>query len=893
VPEAPATDTKPTEPAPTEPEPGAPTDAEPVAPPRRRRRARRIVAWVTLVLLVVLVAAGAGGVWAVRAPMPQYGGTLHIAGLGAPVTVYRDDHAIPQVYAQTADDLFTAQGYVHAQERFWEMDFRRHLTGGRLSELFGASEVDTDKYLRTMGWRRVAEQEWSLVAPQTRRYLQDYANGVNAYLRAHAELTVSLEYSVLKLQNSGYRIAPWDPVDSLAWLKAMAWDLRGNMSDEIERATLLGAGLTRTQVEQLYPGYPFDEHRPIVDPPPAAPTTATTAAAGPAADAVTPVGAIVAAGPVFTALDRGVNALPDMLGNGSPGIGSNSWVIAGSMTATGKPILANDPHLSPSMPGIWYQMGLHCSCDYNVEGFTFSGVPGVVIGHNARIAWGFTNLDPDVTDLYLEKVRGDQYEVDGRWRDMQIRTETIDVAGGRPVTLTVRTTDNGPLLSDASQELRDIGAKPPVDATGVPQPGAAEAAYAVALRWTALDPGRTMDALFSLNRAGDWDQFRAAAAQFEVPSQNMVYADVDGNIGYQSPGRIPVRGKGDGRWPAPGWDSAYDWTGYLPFDALPSAFNPARGYVVTANQAVVDPAGYKPLLTDDWSYGYRSQRIADMIDTATVGGGKVSVADVQRMQFDNRNGLAPTLVPALLARHEDGATGRAQDLLRGWDFQQPADGAKGSAEARSSAAAAYFNAVYRQLMRLTFDELPADHRANGDDRWWVVLTGLLKTPDAAWWDDRSTPTIETRDDIVHEALVAAGDELVAAQGKDPAAWRWGRMHTLYVRNQSFGSSGIAPIEWLFNHGPVGVSGGGNIVDATGWDPSQGYDVDAVPSMRMVVDLSNLDASRWIQLTGESGHAFGAHYHDQFDLWRAGQTLPMRWDEAGIRKSTVDTLVLKP
>ncbi len=516
----------------------------------------------------------------------------------------------------------------------------------------------------------------------------------------------------------------------------------------------------------------------------------------------------------------------------------------------------------------------------------------MVIGHNARIAWGFTNLDPDVTDLYLEKVRGDQYQVDGQWRDLQVRTETINVAGGSPVTIRIRSTDNGPLMSDVDSGLRDIGEKPPVDDAGNPQTNAGSGDYAVALRWTALDPGRTMDALFALDKAGNWTEFRAAAAQFEVPAQNMVYADVDGNIGYQSPGRIPVRGKGDGRWPAPGWDSAYDWTGYLPFDELPSELNPPRGYIATANQAVVDPS-YPHFLTDDWSYGYRSQRIMDLIDAATAGGNKVAVADVQRMQFDNRNGLAPALVPALLAKPADGATGQAQNLLWGWDFQEPADGAKGTAQARESAAAAYFNAVYRNLLRLTFDELPDSLKPDGDDRWWVVLTGLLNQPNSPWWDDKATPQVETRDDVVHRALTAADAELTASQGKDPQSWRWGTMHTLYVRNQSFGSSGIGPIEWLFNHGPEGVSGGSNIVDATGWDASAGYEVDAVPSMRMIVDLSNLDASRWVQLTGESGHAFSPHYADQFELWRTGQTLPMRWDEASVKASTVDTLTLKP
>ncbi|HEY2673768.1 MAG TPA: penicillin acylase family protein [Rugosimonospora sp.] len=846
-----------------------------------------------------MVTATLGGVWAVRTAFPQYGGELHIAGLRAPVTVYHDSHAIPQVYATNAADLFTAQGYLHAQERFWEMDFRRHLTSGRLAELFGSAEVETDAYLRTMGWRRVAEQEWNLISPQSREYLRDYANGVNAYLRTHSASSVSLEYSVLKLSDPGYQIAPWDPIDSLAWLKALAWDLRGNMGDEIERASLLAGGLSRTQVEQLYPAYPYDQHSPIVSGPAPATTAAADKAADRAAVAAVPVGALTAAAPALADVDRAVQDLPDLVDDDLPGIGSNSWVISGAHTTTGKPILANDPHLEPSMPGIWYQMGLHCTCQFNVEGFTFSGVPGVVIGHDARIAWGFTNLDPDVTDLYLERVRGDQYEVDGQWRDLTVRKETIKVAGGKPVTLTIRTTDNGPLLSDASAELRTIGAKPDVDPDGTPAQTAAPAAdagsagYAVALRWTALDPGHTMDALFALNSAGNWDQFRAAAAQFEVPAQNIVYADVDGNIGYQSPGRIPVRGKGDGRWPAPGWDSAYDWTGYLPFDELPSQLNPPQGFIATGNQAVIDPADYPHFLTDDWTYGYRSQRIKDMISSTISSGAKVSVADVQRMQFDNRNGLAPALVPALLAVPQRGAGARAQNLLRGWDFQEPADGDADSAQGRDSAAAAYFNTVWSQLLNRTFDELPAGRKPNGGDRWWLVVTNLLSQPDSPWWDVESTPKVETRDDILAEAMTAATAELTKKLGADPAAWRWGSIHTLYVQNQSFGTSGIGPIEWLFNYGPVGVSGGSNIVDATGWNPSVGYEVNAVPSMRMIVDMSNLDGSRWIQLTGESGHAFSDHYHDQFDLWRTGKTLPMPWTESGIRASSVDTLTIAP
>jgi penicillin G amidase len=854
------------------------------AAPRRRGRWRRVVARVLVAALAVVLLVVGGiagyGVWTVHRPMPSYSGKVGLPGLSAAVTVYRDDHAIPQIFAGNADDLFRAQGYVTAQERFWEMDFRRHLTAGRLAELFGADEVETDTYLRTMGWRRVAEQEWQLISPDTRRYLQDYADGVNAYLSGRSTATVSLEYSVLGLQSTGYRIAPWDPVDSLAWLKAMAWDLRGNMPAELNRALLLAAGLSRDQVESLYPPFSAAGHRPIVD------GGSIVDGKFTALPVAVPTRAIVAAGGALRAVDTALARLP-ALGTGLPGVGSNSFVVSGKLTATGKPILANDPHLSPSMPGIWYQVGLHCTCPYNVEGFSFSGMPGVVIGHNARVAWGFTNLDPDVTDLYLEQVRGDEYLVDGSWRPLTVRTETIAVAGGAPVTVTIRGTNNGPLLSDASGDLRKAGA-----------------GYAVALRWTALDPGRTMDALFALDKAGDWTQFRAAAALFDVPAQNMVYADVDGNIGYQAPGRIPVRGKGDGRWPAPGWDSGFDWKGFLPFDALPNVENPPRGYVVTANQAVVDPKAYPDFLTDDWDYGYRSQRIADLIDAGTSGGRQLSVAGAQRIQFDSHNALAAQiLAPYLLNAHLPWGGGARPDaalnLLRGWDFQEPADGAAGSGAAKSSAAAAYVNAFWRNLLTLTYDELPASKGEDGlgpdgGSRWFTVLRVLLDQPDSAWWDRRGTPTVEHRDDIIVLALRAASAELTRTQGDKPQDWRWGRMHTLYVQNQSFGTSDIGFVRWLFNYGPVGVSGGGALVNATGWDASSGgYTVDAVPSMRMVVDLSNLDGSSWVQLTGESGHAFSDHYHDQFDLWRTGGTLPMRWSDTAIRRASVATLTLDP
>ena len=651
---------------------------------------RRTGIGVLISLFVLLLAGVTWTVAAVRGAFPQHDGELTLKGLSAPVTVHRDKYGVPQLYAKTEADLLKAQGYVHAQDRFWEMDFRRHVTAGRVAELFGEGQLKTDIYLRTMGWRRVAEKEWELLAPETKAALEAYTAGVNAWLDANPG-GGSLEYKILSLQNSGYVIEKWHPVDSLSWLKAMAWDLRGNMQDEIRRAALLGVGLSHKQVDDLYPTYPFERNVPIVGPNSAALTLLANATPLSDEDAkLTTTGAMLAG---LEGLERDLKELPGLMGHDDgDGIGSNSWVISGTKTGSGKPILANDPHLSPSQPGIWYQMGLHCECGLEIAGFTFSGVPGVIIGHNARIAWGFTNLGPDVIDLYLERLDGTT--------EVTSRQETVKVAGGKDVTITIRSTKHGPLISDASDELQKIAPK-----------------QGIALRWTALEAGRTADAIFKLNKAANWQDFRAAAAMFEVPAQNMVYADVDGNIGYQSPGKIPLRGKGDGRYMAPGWDPAYDWTGYIPFAELPSSYNPPQGYIVTANQAVIGPQ-YPRLITSDWAYGYRSQRINEMIATTK---GRVTVDDVQKMQFDNHNGFAPTLVPVLQAVKRPPLSQVEMDadaLLKSWKFQQTED----------SPAAAYYNAIWRHLLLRTFEELTPLYAPNGGDRWFEVVRRLLEQP---------------------------------------------------------------------------------------------------------------------------------------------------------------------
>ncbi|GAA3191090.1 MULTISPECIES: penicillin acylase family protein [Streptomyces] len=903
------------------------------APKKKKGRRGRLVAVAVVLLLVAGIAFGAfWGVNTVRASFPQTTGSLKLAGLTDPVDVRRDAHGIPQIYADSDEDLFRAQGYVQAQDRFWEMDVRRHMTAGRLSEMFGKDQVDTDAFLRTLGWHRIAQQEYDTkLSPATKKYLQAYSAGVNAYLKDHEGAALSLEYAALDLQND-YKPEKWTPVDSVAWLKAMAWDLRGNMQDEIDRS-LMTSRLSPKQIAELYPAYPSRRNKPIVEGgavnpvtkefDPKATGTGNTAAngtpGGPAGGATQGLQARLSA--LSTSLDK----IPALLGPNGNGIGSNSWVVSGAHTTTGKPLLANDPHLAPQMPSLWYQMGLHCrttgpKCNYDVAGYTFSGMPGVIIGHNQDVSWGMTNLGADVTDLYLEKITTDGYLYDGRRRPFTTRKETIKVAGGPSREITVRATENGPIVSDRDDELATVGKRAPVG-NAAPDRGDG---YAISLRWTALDAGKSMDAVFELNRAKDWTSFRKAAADFEVPSQNLIYADTKGNIGYQAPGRIPVRGKGDGSLPAPGWDPSYHWTGYIPQSALPWEYNPARGYIVTANQAVVDEKKYPYLLTTDWGYGARSQRINDLIESKIKDGGKVSTDDMQSFQQDNSSQIARILTPYLTKVNiSDPYVREAQQLLGGWDFTQEPD----------SAAAAYFNGVWRNLLKLAFgNKMPKELRVKGQcltvrpaagsgpvddldkfvrecgerapdmaqpdggDRWYEVVRAILDDPNNAWWkteDLPGRPGDKNRDQLLAHAMKDARYELTSKLGKNIDNWTWGRLHQLFLKNQTLGTAGPGVLQGLFNRGPWNVGGGEAAVNATGWNASGGYGVTWVPSMRMVVNLADLDKSRWINLTGASGHAYDAHYYDQTDKWAKGELLPWAFGDAAVKKGTKDTLTLTP
>lgn len=879
---------------------------------------KRSAIGVVIVIVVALVIALGVTIYTVRRPLPTLDATVRLKTFDHDVSVYRDERGVPTIIAQTDMDLMRAQGYVHAQDRFFEMDYRRHVTSGRLAEMVGnvPAAIEADKVIRTFGWRRVAEDEWKVISQESRDLLTAYAEGVNAYLAGREASELGVEYTILGLSVATPEVERWSPIDSLAWMKAMAWDLRNNFHDELLRAnTYFSAGDVQT-VEQLFPPYPTKDHPPII-PPPGDAKTETSAQAKTTGETTpqTPDGQTQRAsalgvdaesapslGAALAHAATSLEAIPELIGGGE-GTGSNSFVIGGELTATGKPIVANDPHLKVSQPGVWHQIGLKCArptdqCSFDVSGFSFAGLPGVVIGHNDQLAWGLTNTGADVTDFYLERVFDDDtYLRDGQKVELNVRRETINVAESDPIDITVREGVHGPLITDVypTGQVAEL----PVPA-GAPAAGAS--GYAVSLCWTALQPGRSMDAVFAINRAHNEAEVKAAAALFEVPAQNIVWANTDGDFGYQMPGKIPVRGvvpdavlPADGTWPRPGWDSAYDWLEYLPADQLPSVTNPEEGFIVAANQAITAP-GVKPFVGRDFDYGYRSAQIRKRITADVQAGKKISLAEAQDYMLDDTNPFAEQIVPHILALPiEDPFITDALATLRQWQKA-------GYPQSVDSPGAAYFASIWAHLLHQTFkDHLTDAIELTNDSRWLAVMEGLLQDPESHWWDDRTTVNVrETRDEILKQALEAARNELTNTQAKDPQQWRWGNMHRFHGHHPLLGGEDVPGlVRWLVNGKSLPVGGGSAIVNATGWKPQLAedgradYQVTSGPSMRMAVDMADVDSAMWVNLTGNSGHPASSNYLDQAGAWANGEYYPWPFSQAAVKNAAASTLVIQP
>ncbi len=880
---------------------------------------RLLAALLVVVLVVALVGTVAiGGLlaWVSARSQPQVAGTLSVPGLAAPVEVIRDETGIAHLYADTPDDLFFAQGFVHASERMWQMEVFRHIGAGRVSELFGTSQLDTDRFIRTLGWRQAAERDLASLDAATVRVLERYAAGVNAWID-QSRGRRGLAFVVTGLQAGkgtgldGYDPEPWIPLDTVLFGKLQAWSLGGNYDAELFRlladARLGDPALT----DLLVPGYPDGGPTITTTPdlvgPPAALESATEAPSG--ASAATPDERAAADEPA--AADeraasgfRRLATIGDAIGAlagfddgqtalGHPGVGSNNWVVAPQESATGHALLANDPHLGVQLPSIWYMNALHCrtvssACPYDVAGVSFPSAPGVILGHNGRIAWGATNTGPDVQDLFVETpdpANPANYLYKGESIPFETREETIAIAGGEPVTITVRATVHGPLLNDVVPELADT-----------PE--------LYAFRWTALaEPDGLIGAFLKVNVASSFDEFRAAFRDYVAPAQNFVYADVNGNIGLQVPGRVPVRPAGDdGRRPVDGSSGAHDWTGYVPYEELPALYNPPAGFIVTANNLPVD-AAYPYHLGNEWDPGWRATRIRQLLDAAAAEGG-VTRDDLSRIQLDTRLLRADDLVPFLRAAEPATPDGlEARRLIRGWH---------GTCDLDSAGCAAYEVTEWR-LLRAVFDPWLGTLAPMyvGSDPSRQAIRAVADDAASPFWDDPNTPEVETRAGRLAAALDDAGAELRGALG-DPARWTWSRVHTATFREQTLGTSGIAPLEAYFNAGPYGVPGTSDAVnngntslgawypdpDEPGATPGTLRDAFSMtnhPSYRLAIEMTpdRLDAARIVISTGQGGNPGGRHYSDLIDDWITGRTALLPFGREAVEALASSRLTLQP
>ncbi|MEW6263844.1 MAG: penicillin acylase family protein [Thermodesulfobacteriota bacterium] len=785
----------------------------------------KVVKYILAVLaaLIVLVLAGVG--LFILTTRPSLDGEILLPGLKAKVEVIRDDWGVPHLFAEQRSDLHMALGYVMAQDRLFHMDFLRRVGRGRLAEILGPDLVETDHFLRVLNAMWPEERADKSVIGPYRQAVEEYAAGVNAFIR---QGRLPLEFTIL-----GYKPEPWKVTDGIYVNLLMGWDLQTGWSDLLFFRLMHKVGLE--MAEEAIPVYPGGG--PTIVP------KEVTRLAG-LLTSLYPLDKLAETVPVFT---------------GQVG-GSNGWAIAGKKTTTGRPILCQDPHLGLTAPSIWYEAHLQAE-DLDVAGVMLPGLPVVVIGNNRRIAWGCTNVMLDDMDFYVEKLNPqnpDQYEYQGRWEQARVIQTEIKVKGGAPVTKKIRITRHGPIINDV-------------------QPGLDQA---LAMRWTLNDGLGGAECFMDLNTAGNWEEFKSALKKYHGPAQNMPYADMDGNIGYYTAGRIPIRAaKADGLLPLTGWDGAHEWRGYVPFEENPHLFNPEQGFVVVANNQTA-PEDYPHYISRYFVAKYRAARITDLIQAKP----KLSVADNVALQNDVYSLEAAEITPIILSAFQDRKNlepevAAALDYLRKWDFR--AD--------ELSVASTLFHETQLRLMDGIFkDKLGQE-----------LYQQYLKAPDLAVKGFQAIMHHEKskwfeagggREQVIRRSLEAAVAGLKEKLGPDPSGWQWGRLHMHRSGHVIF--KDVKYLGALFNIGPYPLPGSKATVAPAAYPLGQPYITSHGASTREIIDFSNRDNDLRVISSGCSGQVFSRFYDNQNRMWRAGQYHPVLMDRDKVEKHARARLVLK-
>ena len=840
---------------------------------------KKFFKWVLVSLIGLQALIIIAGIVIFRMPLPDH--EIDVTGLPLSdfVEVIRDERGIPHIYGTNVDDILFAQGYVHAQDRFWQLEFWSHLSTGRLASLIGEPGVGADLLFRTFGFHKVALEEYENLEPEFKNDLINYTAGINAYIESRPQNRLSLEHFVLQFLNPDYVVGTYEPHYPLAWAKMMAYDLNGNYTSEISNSKTFNT-LSPEIYNLLIPPYP-EEHPYIVEEWEGRGTFASTGKAN-----------------NFQQMTQSFfikYVTKDMQTNQS--LGSNSWVVDGTLTDTGLPLLANDPHLSVQLPAIWYENGLHCfpknrDCQLDTVGFSFAGSPYVIIGYNSDIAWGLTNMGPDVQDLFIEKINPgneNQYQVDDEWIDMQRTTEIIEVAGSDPIVIEVRETHHGPIVSDRSFPINlssEEGESTFREEARIDLPDN----FAVSLSWSALIPGETFVGIREFNYASNWEEFREATKKFHVPAQNLLYADRDGNIGYQSPGKLPIRRDGlHGDLPIEGWLSENDWQGFVDFEELPYTLNPSSGYIITANQSVHPDQPWP----NYYARGYRAEAIERVINQYMSG--KISVDDMQAMQINNFDYSAAYVLPYVF--NNVYIDSQVLTELKEWAISEE----KFEMNIESTGAAAWA-VFYKTLAEQTFEELVVFDNAGNEislqpgnsDSTSEIFRTLLKDPNHIMWDDVNTSGKENLTDILERTLSISDKTIVEIfDSSDSDDWEWGKIHTITYPTNLLGEAGIPILTGLVNIGPVETSGSNFAINSTDWGFGDDFTIGSYPSMRMVVDLSNLDNSRTVLPSGQSGHVMSKYYDDQVDNWIENDMYQNYFSREVVELNQKDLMYLRP
>jgi penicillin G amidase len=740
-------------------------------------------------------------------------GELKIGGLNQPVKVVRDTWGVAHIYAANQHDLFFAQGFVAAQDRLFQMEMWKRAGQGRLAEVLGGSALERDRYARLLKYRGDMLEEYKSYAPDALAILQAFTSGINAYI--HYLDVPGGPGLPIEFQLAGFKPEPWKPEDCLS--RMAAYSMTGNAHAELSNAMLLSKLGSQKAEQMLDPDPPAK-----LDP-----------AEGVDYSGLTPD------------LLKGLVGGDVRIGfpPASISVGSNNWTISGKLTTTGKPILANDPHRVIALPSLRYIVHL-VAPGWDVIGAGEPALPGVAIGHNQRIAWGLTIFPVDQQDLYLEEVNPAnplQYKRDGKWQTMRTEKDTINVRGGSAQTILLKFTDDGPVLWEDASHKR-----------------------ALALRWVGSKPGTAgYLASLALDRAQNWTEFLAALERWKLPPENMVYTDVDGNIGEQSAGLTPIR-SWTGLLPVSGTDDRYKWSGFVPLDQLPRAFNPAEGWFATANNRTI-PEDYKYKVGFEWAT-YRVERIRQVLGGFVEKQHKIRTEDVEELQNDVYSIPADQLIP-MLPRRSDGPEARFLDMLKDWDrvLRSP------------SVAGALYEVWERHLRTALIQKIAGV--SLGD------FTNYLNTQHAI--DYLKSLPVADQQQLLLSSLADAGHEMEQKEGADPALWSWGAMHTITFHHSLDQLPGG---QTLFDLGPLSRPGDGDTVDATaGADLRQ----TSGASYREIFDLSNWDNALAINTPGQSGQPGSRHYSDLLPLWEAGQYFPLVYSKEAVEENAADVLTLLP